>query len=84
MAEHQLSTNRPGRQEPGSLRFVKGLDQRVLVRPGDLADDLGGERSARYGSRYQHLAGGHGQAVQPLAEDEPDALRHGDLVHSQV
>ena len=43
VAEHELAADLARRQEPGPLRFIEGLGQRVVTHAGHLADDLGGE-----------------------------------------
>ena len=84
MAEHELGSGFAGCDEPGSLRFLESVDQRVLARIGNFADDLRGEHPARNGCSDHHLTGGGGQAVKPLPQDQPDAFRHRDLVQPEV
>ena len=57
MTEHQLTRDPAGCDKPGSLRFVEGLDQRVRIGVGNLANELGGEHPAEHCGRDQHLAG---------------------------
>ena len=73
-----------GRDEPGSLRFVEGIDQRVRAAPATSptsseANTLPDTAAATSTSRVDAA-----QMAQPLPQHQPDALGHRHLVQLQV